>query len=94
METYNHRVDLLIEEIVKELPSYLIVDQGRNKFEKSCILVDKGIFCGMGYVREHNVPKNLELAKAVLTPYPSYLFIEKLLSDFVLNNPHKQILVN
>nr|WP_294893966.1 exonuclease domain-containing protein [uncultured Pedobacter sp.] len=94
VETYNHRVDLLIEEIVKELPSYLIVDQGRNKFEKSCILVDKGIFCGMGYVREHNVPKNLELAKAVLTPYPSYLFIEKLLSDFVLNNPHKQILVN
>ncbi len=91
---YNIRVEQLIEEVTQDLPSYLIVDQGRNKFEKSCILVDKGIFCGMGYVTEQEVPTDLEIAKAKLTPYPSYLFIEKLLSDFVENNPHKQVILN
>lgn len=91
--TYNHRVNLLIGEIIKDLPSYLIVDQGRNKFEKSCILVDKGVFCGMGYFAEQKLPADLESAKASLTPYPSYLFIEKLLSDFVATHPDKQILL-
>ncbi len=94
VELYNERVNLLIEEIIQELPSYLIVDEGRNKFERSCILVDKGVFCGMGYVTAQEVPTDLEIAKSRLTPYPSYLFIEKLLSDFVANHPQKQVLLN
>lgn len=94
VESYNLRVNLMIKEAMRELPSYLIVDQGRNKFEKSCILVEKGAFCGMGYVTEKDVPTDLEMAKLKLTPYPSYLFIEKLLSDFVANHPQKQVLLN
>lgn len=91
---YNHRVELLIEEVLKELPSYLIVDQGRNRFEKSCILVDKGVFCGMGYVTAHEIPADLEAAKSRLTAYPTYIFIEKLLTDFVTNYPDKQVMLN
>ncbi|WP_017258292.1 exonuclease domain-containing protein [Pedobacter arcticus] len=94
VELYNQRVNLMIKEVMKELPSYLIVDQGRNKFEKSCILVEKGALCGMGYVTEKEVPTDLEIAKLKLTPYPSYLAIEKLLSDFVANHPQKQVLLN
>lgn len=91
---YNERVNLLIQEITKGLPNYLIVDQGRNRSEKSCILVSKGVFCGMGYVPEHDLPTDLESAKLKLTPYPSYLFIDKLLSEFIATNPDKQFLLN
>ncbi len=91
---YNQRVNLLLEHIIKDLPSYLIVDEGRHKFERSCILVEKGLFCGMGYVTEHEVPDSLFKAKSSLTAYPSYLFIEKIVSEFALANPHKQFMVN
>src|SRR5690606_6632127 len=72
-DDYNIRVKELIEEATQELPTYLIVDQGRNKLERSCILVNKGVFCGMGYVTEQEVPTDLEAAKLKLTAYPSYL---------------------
>lgn len=93
-QTYNLRVQRLIEEVIQGLPSYLIVDDGRNRFEKSCILVEKGVFCGMGFVTQDKIPTSLANAKSVLTPYPSYLFIEKLISDFASTHPNKQFILN
>ncbi|MBK0382560.1 GIY-YIG nuclease family protein [Pedobacter sp. SD-b] len=92
--SYNEKVNTLITDLRKELPSFMIVDSGRNTLEKSCILIEKGVFYGMGYLREHEVPNSLEKAKSVLQPYPSYQFIEKLIFDFALQHPHRQILLN
>ncbi len=92
--TYNKRVAQLLKEIVLELPSYMIIDQGRNRFERSCILINKGVFYGMGYIKEQELPGDIEIAKSVVTPYPSYLFIEKIVSDFVTTHPSKQFFLN
>ncbi|WP_442796254.1 exonuclease domain-containing protein [Pelobium manganitolerans] len=93
-QDYNARVKAFINETAKAMPSYMIVDEGRNRLEKSCIVVDKGVFCGMGYIRENELPTGVEEAKSLVTAYPSYLFIEKILSDFVLAHPQKQIILN
>ncbi|MFC5284246.1 exonuclease domain-containing protein [Pedobacter alpinus] len=92
--TYNLRVNKLLEELVLELPSYMVIDQGRNKFERSCIVINKGVFYGMGYINGQDLPADLEIAKTVVTPYPSYLFIEKIVSDYVLTNPSKMFSLN
>ncbi|OAQ39583.1 DNA polymerase III subunit epsilon [Pedobacter psychrophilus] len=91
---YNQKVNTLIGHLMQGLPSFLIIDNGRNRLEKSCILMEKGIFYGMGYLPEHQLPDNLEKAKSLLQPYPSYQFIEKLIFDFALQNPHQQVILN
>ncbi len=90
---YNQRFELALKQVICELPSYLIIDQGRSKLEKSYIVVEKGIFYGMGYVTDEIIPIDIPTAKSKVTPYPSYLFIENLLADFVQTNPHKQIIL-
>lgn len=93
-DSYNQRVDKLLKQLKSELPSYMIIDDGRNRLEKSVILISKGAFYGMGYLAEHQIPKNVEEAKSVLTPYPTYRYIEKLVSDYAFQNPAKQLILS
>lgn len=91
--SYNLRVTQLLDSLAADLPSYLIVDQGRNKLERSCILVYKGRFYGMGYLEEENIPANVAVAKALLTPYPTYQYIERLVADYAAQFPSKKLLL-
>ncbi|MBD3750750.1 MAG: GIY-YIG nuclease family protein [Sphingobacteriales bacterium] len=89
--SYNLRVKQLLSELTADLPSYLIVDQGRNKLEKSGILVYKGSFYGMGYFKEEHIPNNVALAKALFTPYPTYPYIERLVAEYATQFPAKKV---
>jgi DNA polymerase-3 subunit epsilon len=86
---YNVKVKSFLLHLENYLPTYMIVDKGRTQLEKSCILVDKGVFYGMGYLAPHLIPLSILKAKEILQPYPSYQFIENLVSDFAFNNPDK-----
>lgn len=90
---YNKRISIALSSLNKDLPSYLIIDKGRNRLEKSCILMDKGSFYGMGYLTENQIPDNLDQAKSILTPYPTHQIIEKLVTEFAVLNPQKQVLL-
>ena len=90
---YNRRVSSGLASLIKDLPSYLIIDRGRNRLEKSCILMDKGSFYGMGYLSENQIPENIDHAKSVLTPYPTHQIIEKLVTEFAVLHPQKQVLL-
>lgn len=90
-DVYNARVKLFLNALLEDAKNYLIIDEGRNRLEQSCILVEKGVFIGMGYLSKTQIPTNLQEAKTFVTPYPSYKFIEKILSDFVTLNPEKQV---
>jgi DNA polymerase-3 subunit epsilon len=93
-EKYNQRVEKLLQHLKSELPSYMIIDSGRNSLEKSCILIAKGSFYGMGYLSETQIPQCVDDAKSLVTPYPSYQFIEKLVSDYAIQNPSKQLILS
>lgn len=90
--TYNARVQLAIEELVKEA-NFLIVDKGRNPKEKSTILVEKGIFYGMGYIPTTLNEADISTLKMHLTPYRSNRYIQQTIDDFRANFPDKIQLV-
>jgi DNA polymerase-3 subunit epsilon len=92
-DVYNARVKLFLNALLKESQNYLIIDDGRNKLESSCILMEKGSFYGMGYLSKSQIPENLAEAKSLVTAYPSYKFIEKVLADFILLNPEKKVIL-
>jgi DNA polymerase III subunit epsilon len=52
-ESYNSRCEILINELNLNGASFYIVDKGRDKKEKSIVLVEKGSLKGMGYAPFH-----------------------------------------
>jgi DNA polymerase-3 subunit epsilon len=76
---YNLRVEAAIEHLKSEQPSFVIVDSGREATERSCILMEKGKFYGMGYVPRNVAVTDNNMLKDWLTQYPENEFILNLL---------------
>ncbi|MCU7693655.1 exonuclease domain-containing protein [Haoranjiania flava] len=74
-ELYNKVVMQAVASLTHEAPSYCIIENGRSNDEYSCILVDKGIFFGMGYISAHNDNVSFEDIKQQLKNYPSTDYI-------------------
>jgi DNA polymerase-3 subunit epsilon len=96
-ETYNQRVQQAVDGLVKSLPTFTLVDDGRHPEEKSCILVEQGRFYGMGYLpadqswgRDNN-PVDAGELKAFLTPYPENDYMRGLVYQYVEKWPYKRI---
>jgi DNA polymerase III subunit epsilon len=84
--SYNERMKAAIAFLQEQQPSVIIVDKGRNSSEKSCILMEKGRFYGMGYV-----PADVNTAEAAhvrdyLTPYAENEVIISLLRPYASNS--------
>ena len=52
-QSYNERCEELINELSLQESSFYIVDKGRQRSEKSIVLVDKGSLKGFGYATFH-----------------------------------------
>jgi DNA polymerase-3 subunit epsilon len=50
VELHNEQVENAIDFLIKNRPSFAIIDKGRSAEERSCIWVEKGHFYGMGYI--------------------------------------------
>ncbi len=74
---YNFRVKRAIKELQNLLPSFALIDEGRNEDERSCLWVEKGKFYGMGYISNYSDINDLESLKSAIVPYPS--------NDYILN---------
>jgi DNA polymerase III subunit epsilon len=52
-ETYNQRVQTFIDGIAFEGKSFYLVDKGREKSERSLVLVENGVYRGYGFAPYH-----------------------------------------
>jgi DNA polymerase-3 subunit epsilon len=69
----------------EQQPSVVIVDKGRNSDEKSCILMEKGRFYGMGYIPTSVNTDDVEQFREYLTPYAENEVIISLLRPYAGN---------
>ena len=95
---YNERVEQAVRSLVDSLPSFGLLDEGRNPQEKSCILVEQGRFYGMGYLPADAPPANdrgdltgIGELKSWLTAYPENEYIRGLVYQHVEKWPAKKI---
>lgn len=70
----------------EQQPSVIIVDKGRHSNEKSCILMEKGRFYGMGYVPAEVNTTEVEHFREYLTPYAENEVIISLLRPYASNS--------
>ncbi|MBV7530103.1 exonuclease domain-containing protein [Chitinophaga sp. sic0106] len=67
---YNNRVVSAVAYLQDQQPSVTIYDKGLTPGERSCILMEKGKFYGMGYFPGHLEHTNPMAIRDYLTPYP------------------------
>jgi len=89
--SYNQRVEEALRYLEKTLPSFALVDNGNNKDEQSCILIERGRFYGMGYVLSENLKEPISQIKELLTPYPESDYIKGLVYQFADKYPEKKL---
>ncbi|HVI49063.1 MAG TPA: exonuclease domain-containing protein [Chitinophaga sp.] len=80
--SYNERVKAAIAFLQQQQPSVTIIDKGRHSGERSCILLEKGRFYGMGYLPLHLDTGNTDALREYLTQYPENDVIVSLLRPY------------
>lgn len=88
---YNARVNEAITHLKVALPSFALIDSGRNKEEKSCLWVEEGKFYGMGYISFHSDITDLENLKSCIVPYTSNDYILNLILAHAESHPQQRI---
>lgn len=76
---YNNRVKEAMGWIAKSLPTMVLVDAGRSPDEQSCILIEQGIFKGMGYFSTHTDIRDLSMFRSVAEAMPDNDYIRNLI---------------
>lgn len=88
---YNTRVNEAITHLKVALPSFALIDSGRNKEEKSCLWVEEGKFYGMGYISFHSDITDLENLKSCIVPYTSNDYILNMVLSYAESHPQQRI---
>lgn len=90
---YNQKVQAAVEYLKKELlPTFAVVDKGRDEAEQSCILMEQGRFYGMGYLTGPVVQNGIGELKSRLTPYPANDYIRNLVQNYVMQYPERKMI--
>ena len=88
---YNGKVKLALQALEKQLPTFVIVDEGLTKEEKLYLLIERGSFWGMGYLSAKERIKNLFELKEKIAPYADNDFIRNSIYSYAAANPSKRI---
>ncbi len=82
-----------MEQLKAMLPSFALIDQGRNEEEHSCLLVEQGKFYGMGYISHYADITEPAMLKSALQPYPSNDYILNMIISHAEAFPQKKIAI-
>lgn len=91
IESYNTRVQQLINRLTLNGESFYIVDKGRQRSEKSLILVENGGLKGMGYAPFHFKKQPPQLWSTYLDIMPDDRDARTILSLFLRKNEKHEI---
>ncbi len=86
-DVHNPRVHQALHHLDHHLPTFAIIDKGRDQDERSCIWVEQGKLYGMGYISEHADSNTPEAVKEALTPYPSNHYMMQLIYGYAEKHP-------
>jgi len=88
---HNGQIERALDYLSNNRPSFVIIDKGRSKDERSCIWVEKGHFYGMGYFSADFGFTETQELKDYITPYRSNSYIMQLITTYAGKYPGKVI---
>jgi DNA polymerase III subunit epsilon len=91
VQEYNQRVEEAIIHLQQELPSFAIMEQGREDGEKTWLLMEEGKFYGMGFLPAKQAIRDKEQLKALITPYTGNEFVRAYMLQYAEAHPSRRI---
>jgi len=93
-EDYNQRVNQLIQKNSYKNKNMVVVDKGRSVDERSAILIENGIFKGLGYFNLNYQINNLEVLKSIITPMENNRDSQHIIQNYIRKNKKKLKIIN
>ena len=90
-ETYNQRVNALIQKFSYTNKDMLIIDKGREIDEKSVFLIENGIFKGMGFFDLNHQINNRAILASLITPMENNRDTKHIIQSYMRRNKRLKI---
>jgi DNA polymerase-3 subunit epsilon len=91
-ESYNARVNQLIDKYSYENKDMLIIDKGREVDERSVIYIQSGVFKGLGFFDLNYQITNIEVLKTIITPMENNRDTQHIIQSYLRRNKRLKIL--
>ncbi len=85
-EIYNKRVKTLIDKNSYANKNMVIIDKGRAVDERSAILIENGIFKGLGFFNLNYQINNIEVLKSIITPMNNNRHNQHIIQSYLRKN--------
>ncbi|UEG49847.1 GIY-YIG nuclease family protein [Ferruginibacter lapsinanis] len=91
VKSYNKKIIKAMAALNKRLPTFAVLDDGKQANEKLCLLIEKGCFWGMGYLPASLSIESVDDLKEFLQPYQDNDTIRNSIYSFVEAYPEKKL---
>lgn len=91
-EDYNHRIETYIESLEYNRRSFMILEKGRERNEKSIVLVKDGIYQGYGYAPYQSYTKSIEELDPFLSLKKEDRDIKSIINSYLRKNKKHSII--
>ncbi len=90
-ETYNKRVSELIKKNSYSNKNMVVVDRGRDVDERSAILIENGVFKGIGFFNLNYQINNLDVLESIITPMQNNRDTQHIIQSYLRRNKRLKI---
>lgn len=91
-ESYNERVNALIEKNSYSNKNMVIVDRGREVDERSAILIEDGVFKGIGFFNLNYQINNIKVLESIITPMQNNRDTQHIIQSYLRRNKRLKII--
>lgn len=91
-ESYNERVNMLIEKYSYSNKNMLLIDRGRDVNEKSVILIENGIFKGLGFFDLNHQINNKAILHSLITPMQNNRDTQHIIQSYMRRNKRLKVM--
>ncbi len=91
-EEYNKRVSILLEKNSYHNKNMVIVDKGREIDERSAILIENGVYKGLGFFNLNYQINNSEVLRSLITPMQNNRDTQHIIQNYIRKNKKLKIL--
>ncbi len=85
-ESYNERVSKLIAKNSYANQNMVIIDRGRDIDERSAILIENGVFKGIGFFNLNYQINNIEILQSIITPMQNNRDTQHIIQSYLRKN--------
>jgi len=90
-EVYNKRIQAIIDKYSFSNQNMIVVDRGRETSEKSALLIENGIFMGVGYFDINHQIYHPDIIRSIITPMENDRDAQYIIQSYMRRNKRLKI---